>query len=124
MKFLSYLFLFFLTIPIFSDEKGRLDREEFDFRYTYLGISYVGANNADNGLAINSSFTLPGPLYLKFERRGDGIDFERETIDKTTDSLRLGAHAGIGDVLSNISARGVNLSVKNIFPSQSLLSPK
>ena len=72
MKFLSFLFLFFLAIPIFSEEKGRLDREEFDFRYTYLGISYIGANNADSGLAINTSFKLPGPLYLKFERRGDG----------------------------------------------------
>ena len=87
MKFLSSLFLFFLVIPIFSEEKGRLDREEFDFRYTYLGISYIGANNADSGLAINTSFKLPGPLYLKFERRGDGIDFEKETVDKTTDSF-------------------------------------
>ena len=87
MKFLSSLFLFFLAIPIFSEEKGRLDREEFDFRYTYLGISYIGANNADSGLAINTSFNLPGPLYLKFERRGDGIDFEKETVDKTTDSF-------------------------------------
>ena len=105
----------FLVVPVLSEEKGRLDREEFDFRYTYLGISYIGANNADNGLAINTSFTLPGPLYLKFERRGDGIDFEREKVDKTTDSFRLGAHAGIGDILSNISARGVNLSIKNMF---------
>ena len=94
MKFLSYLFLFFLAIPIFSEEKGRLDREIFDFRYTYLGISYIGASNADSGLAINTSFNLPGPLYLKFERRGDGIDFEKETVDKTTDSFRIGAHAG------------------------------
>ncbi len=115
MKFLSSLFLFFLAIPIFSEEKGRLDREEFDFRYTYLGISYIGANNADSGLAINTSFNLPGPLYLKFERRGDGIDFEKETVDKTTDSFRIGAHAGIGDILSNISARGVNLEIKNLF---------
>ena len=66
MKFLSYLFLVFLAVPVFSEEEGRLDREEFDFRYTYLGISYIGSNNADRGLAINTSFTLPGPLYLKF----------------------------------------------------------
>ena len=100
MKFLSFLFVFFLTIPIFSEEKGRLDREEFDFRYTYLGISYIGANNADSGLAINTSCTLPGPLYLKFERRGDGRDFEKDSVDKTTDSFRVGAHTGIGDILS------------------------
>ena len=46
MKFYSYLFLVFLVTPVLSEEKGRLDREEFDFRYTYLGISYIGANNA------------------------------------------------------------------------------
>ena len=115
MKLINFLLLILIVNPIFSEETGRLDREQFDFRYTYLGLSYIGGNNAESGLAINTSFTLPGPLYLKLERRGDGIDFERETIDKTTDSLRLGAHAGIGDVLSNISARGVNLSVKNIF---------
>ena len=115
MKLINFLLLILIVNPIFSEETGRLDREQFDFRYTYLGLSYIGGNNAESGLAINSSFTLPGPLYLKLERRGDGIDFERETVDKTTDSLRLGAHAGIGDVLSNISARGVNLSVKNIF---------
>lgn len=115
MKLISFLLLLSIANPIFSEETGRLDREQLDFRYTYLGLSFIGANNADNGLAINSSLKLPGPLYLKFERRGDGIDFEKETVDKTTNSLRLGAHAGIGDILSNISASGVNLSVKNSF---------
>ncbi len=115
MKFISCLLLLSIANPIFSEETGRLDREQLDFRYTYLGLSFIGANNADNGLAINSSLKLPGPLYLKFERRGDGIDFEKETVDKTTNSLRLGAHAGIGDILSNISASGVDLSVKNSF---------
>ena len=115
MKLISFLLLLSIANPIFSEETGRLDREQLDFRYTYLGLSFIGANNADNGLAINSSMRLPGPLYLKFERRGDGIDFEKETVDKTTNSLRLGAHAGIGDILSNISASGVNLSVKNSF---------
>ena len=115
MKLISFLLLLSIANPIFSEETGRLDREQLDFRYTYLGLSFIGANNADNGLAINSSLKLPGPLYLKFERRGDGIDFEKETVDKTTNSLRLGAHAGIGDILSNISASGVDLSVKNSF---------
>ena len=115
MKFISCLLLLSIANPIFSEETGRLDREQLDFRYTYLGLSFIGANNADNGLAINSSLKLPGPLYLKFERRGDGIDFERVTVDKTTDSLRLGAHAGIRDILNNISAGGVDLSVENSF---------
>ena len=112
MKLLGFLLLISLANQIFPEETGRLDREQLDFRYTYLGLSFIGANNADNGLAINSSLKLPGPLYLKFERRGDGIDFERETVDKITDSLRLGVHAGIGDVFS---ASGVDLSVKNTF---------
>ena len=115
MKLISFLLLLTIANPIFSEETGRLDREQLDFRYTYLGLSFIGANNADNGLAINSSMRLPGPLYLKFERRGDGIDFERKIVDKTTDSLRLGAHAGIRDILNNISAGGVDLSVENSF---------
>lgn len=115
MKLLYFFLFVFLAFPIFSEEKGRLDREQFDFRYTFIGINFINSNSAENGLAINSSFKLPGPLYLKFERRGDGIDFENESIDKTTDSFRIGAHSGIGDILSNISASGVNLSIKNIF---------
>ena len=115
MKLLYFFLFVFLASPIFSEEKGRLDREQFDFRYTSIGINFINSNSAENGLAINSSFKLPGPLYLKFERRGDGIDFENESIDKTTDSFRIGAHSGIGDILSNISASGVNLSVENIF---------
>ena len=115
MKLFNFFLFLFLAFPIFAEEKGRLDREQFDFRYTSIGISFINSNGADNGLAINSSFKLPGPLYLRFERRGDGIDFENESIDKTTDSFRIGAHSGIGDILSNISASGVNLSIKNIF---------
>lgn len=72
MKFLSFLFVFFLAIPIFSEEKGRLDREEFDFRYTYLGISYIGANNADSGLAINTSFKLPVLYILSLKEEATG----------------------------------------------------
>ena len=115
MKLLYFFLFVFLAFPIFSEEKGRLDREQFDFRYTSIGINFINSNSAENGLAINSSFKLPGPLYLKFERRGDGIDFENESIDKTTDSFRVGVHSGIGDILSNISASGLNLSIKNIF---------
>ena len=115
MKLLYFFLFVFLAFPIFSEEKGRLDREQFDFRYTSIGINFINSNSAENGLAINSSFKLPGPLYLKFERRGEGIDFENESIDKTTDSFRVGVHSGIEDILSNISARGINLSIKNIF---------
>tara|TARA_B100000963_G_scaffold214711_1_gene187301 strand:- start:358 stop:1071 length:714 start_codon:yes stop_codon:yes gene_type:complete len=118
MKISTFFLITTLTFPIFCEdyeEKGRLDREQFDFRYTYLGINFISANNAENGIALNSSLELPGPLYLKFERRGDGINFEDETVDKTTDSLRLGVRSGIGDILGNISASGVKISVENMF---------
>ena len=61
MKLLGFLLLTSLANQIFSEETGRLDREQLDYRYTYLGISFIGANNAENGLAINSSLKLPGP---------------------------------------------------------------
>ena len=60
MKLLGFLLLISLANQVFSEETGRLDREQLDYRYTYLGISFIGANNADNGLAINSSLKLPG----------------------------------------------------------------
>ena len=40
MKFYSYLFLVFLVVPVLSEEKGRLDREEFD-------CSNVGSNTVE-----------------------------------------------------------------------------
>ena len=64
MKFLSYLFLVFLVTPALSEEKGRLDREEFDFRYTYLGISYIGANNADTRVGIAIIAKAPSAIFM------------------------------------------------------------
>ena len=51
MKLFTIIFCAFLIFPAFSEEKGRLDREKFDFRYTYLGINFINANNAENGLS-------------------------------------------------------------------------
>ena len=54
MKFLSFFLFMFLTFPLFSDEKGRLDREQFDFRYTSIGINFIHSDDIDNGIAFYS----------------------------------------------------------------------
>ena len=62
-----------------------------------------------------ASLALPGPLYGVFERRADGVDLDSETYDKVVNSFRVGAHAGIGDILNSISTKGVTFSVENFL---------
>ena len=40
MKLFNFFLFLFLAFPIFAEEKGRLDREQFDFRYTSIGINF------------------------------------------------------------------------------------
>ncbi len=36
-------------------------------------------------------------------------------FDRIINAARIGVHSGIGDLLSSISAKGVNLKIKNVF---------
>ena len=58
---------------------------------------------------------MPGPLYAVIERKAEGVDTENETYDRIINGARIGAQSGIGDLLSNVSAKGVNLGIKNVF---------
>ena len=58
---------------------------------------------------------MPGALYIVLERKAEGIDASNDSYDRIINAARLGVHAGIGDVFSSISAKGLTLSVKNIF---------
>ena len=50
-----------------------------------------------------------------FERKAEEIDSKDGSYERIINSARLGVHAGIGDIFSSISSKGVKLSVKNIF---------
>ena len=40
---------------------------------------------------------------------------ENDDFDRIINAARIGVHSGIGDLLSSISAKGVNLKIKNVF---------
>jgi hypothetical protein len=100
------------TISAFAEE-GRLGREANEYRYTSLGIDVIQTEKT--GIGARLSFALPGPLYLVVERKAEGVDTKDDSYDRIVNAARIGAQIGIGDLLSNVSAKGVNLGIKNFF---------
>ena len=94
-------------------EEGRLGREANDYKYSSLGIDIIQSEGIDIGAKL--SLKLPGPLYVVIERRAENVDTDNKTFDRIINGARVGAHSGIGDLLSNVSAKGVNLGIKNVF---------
>ena len=101
-----------IAVPLISEE-GRLGREANDYKYTSLGIDIIQSEGTDIGAKL--SFKLPGPLYVVIERKAENVDTENKTYGRVINGARIGAHSGIGDLLSNVSAKGVNLGIKNVF---------
>ena len=112
MKHLLLIPVIFISLYS-SGEEGRLDRESNDYKYTSLGVHVTKAE--DSGFAINLSVALPGSFYVVLERKAEGIDYKAESYDKVVDSLRLGAHKGIGDLIGTVSADKLKIKVKNLF---------
>jgi hypothetical protein len=112
MKNYSLILSLLLTASLFSEE-GRLGRESNEYKYSSIGIDLI--QTEETGIGAKISIPLPGPLYTIIERRAEGVDTENESYDRIINGVRLGAQSGIGDLISNISAEGVNIGVKNIF---------
>lgn len=112
MKYLLLISLFFCSSYTLSDE-GRLNRESNNYKYTSLGVHFI--ESEDSGFAINLSVDLPGSFYVTLERKADGVDYKSESYDKVVDSVRLGAHMGIGDLLGSISSGEIKFKIKNLF---------
>ena len=107
-------FILVLTFSLCSiGGDGRLGREANDYKYTSIGIDIVQTDQT--GIGAKLSFVLPGPLYAVLERRAEGVDKDTESYDRIINGARIGAQIGIGDLLSNVSAKGVNLGIKNVF---------
>jgi hypothetical protein len=112
MKYFNFILV--LTFSVCSiSEDGRLGREANDYKYTSIGIDIVQTDQT--GIGAKLSFVLPGPLYAILERRAEGVDKDTESYDRIINGARIGAQIGIGDLLSNVSAKGVNLGIKNVF---------
>jgi hypothetical protein len=112
MKFFNFALILIFSFHSIA-EKGRLGRDTSDYKYTSIGIDIIQTDQT--GVGAKLSFVLPGPLYAVIERRAEGIDKDTESYDRIVNGARIGAQIGIGDLLSNISAKGVDLGVKNIF---------
>jgi hypothetical protein len=107
------LLLFLILIVPLSSEEGRLGRESNDYKYNALGLSLI--QTEDTQVGLNLSISLPGSLYITLQRKAEGVDMENESFDRIINAARIGVHSGIGDLLSSISAKGVNLKIKNVF---------
>jgi len=112
MKLIFLLPLLFFSVISISDE-GRLGRESNDYKYTSLGLHFIESEKS--GFAVNISLDLPGSFYIVAERKADGVDYKNESYDKVIDSLRIGAHKGVGDLIGTISADRIKIKVKNLF---------
>ena len=112
MKKIQLLLFLMLIVPL-SSEEGRLGRESNDYKYNALGLSLI--QTEDTQVGLNLSVSLPGSLYITLQRKAEGVDMENESFDRIINAARIGVHSGIGDLLSSISAKGVNLKIKNVF---------
>ena len=112
MKYLNLFSVLILSTSITAEE-GRLGRDANDYKYTSLGIDLIQTD--ETGIGARLSIALPGPLYAVVERKAEGVDTDTDSYDRIITAARVGAQIGIGDLLSNISAKGVNLGIKNVF---------
>ena len=112
MKCFNFILVLTFSLCSISGD-GRLGREANDYKYTSIGIDIVQTDQT--GIGAKLSFVLPGPLYAVLERRAEGVDKDTESYDRIINGARIGAQIGIGDLLSNVSAKGVNLGIKNVF---------
>ena len=110
MKYLiTLVFLSFVSFDAYAQEEKKSD----DFDYSSLEINIIQTDST--GIGAKISLPLPGGLYIVAERKAEEIDSKDGSYERIINSARLGVHAGIGDIFSSISSKGVKLSVKNIF---------
>ena len=110
MKYIiTLVFLSFVSFDVYTDEEEKSD----DFDYSSLEINIIQTEST--GIGAKISLPLPGGLYVVAERKAEEIDSKDGSYERIINSARLGVHAGIGDIFSSISSRGIKLSVKNIF---------
>ena len=112
MKIFNFLLIITFTLNSFSED-GRLGREPNDFKYTSIGLDIIQSDKT--GIGAKISFKLPGPLYAVLERKAEGVDTDTNSYDRIINGARIGAQIGIGDLLSNISAKGVDININNVF---------
>ena len=100
----------FSSFSVSAEEK----KEKSDgFKYSSIGIDLIQTDKT--AIGAKASLPLPGGLYIVLERKAEGIDTSNDSYDRVINAARIGVHAGIGDIFSSVSTKGLKLSVKNIF---------
>ena len=102
-------FLIVFSMFISCDE----DDKKLPFKYSHLGLHIIQTDKTALGSSL--SVPLPGSLYVVLERKAEEIDNDDYSYERIINAARIGVHAGIADVLSSISSRGIKIIVKNIF---------
>ena len=112
---MRYLFLVtaFLVFSISSLSDEEKNEKYEDFKYSSIGIDLIQTDKT--AIGAKASLPLPGGLYVVLERKAEGIDTSNDSYDRIINAARIGVHAGIGDIFSSVSAKGLKLSVKNFF---------
>ena len=115
-RFLLIVYTLLLSASFLDAKDGRLGKEPNDYSYAHLGL-LLSYNEEDN-IGFYGSLPLPGPLYVTASRVAYGtnlrsLDDEDAEFEKTVNTLRLGVHVGIGDLLNSISVGSVSLNLQN-----------
>ena len=112
---MRYLLLFtvLLGISTFSFSAEEKKEKNEGFKYSSIGIDLIQTDKT--AIGAKASLPLPGGLYIVLERKAEGIDTSNDSYDRVINAARIGAHAGIGDIFSSVSAKGLKLNVKNVF---------
>ena len=112
---MRYLFLVtaFIGFSIFSLSDEEKKEKYEGFKYSSIGIDLIQTDKT--AIGAKASLPLPGGLYIVLERKAEGIDTSNDSYDRIINAARIGVHAGIGDIFSSVSAKGLKLSVKNFF---------
>ena len=107
------LFTVLLGISTFSFSAEEKKEKNEGFKYSSIGIDLIQTDKT--AIGAKASLPLPGGLYIVLERKAEGIDTSNDSYDRVINAARIGAHAGIGDIFSSVSAKGLKLNVKNVF---------
>ena len=111
---MRYLLLFtvLLGISTFSFSAEEKKEKNEGFKYSSIGIDLIQTDKT--AIGAKASLPLPGRLYIVLERKAEGIDTSNDSYERVINAARIGVHAGIGDIFSSVSSKGLKLSVKTV----------
>jgi hypothetical protein len=112
MKYLKIVALLVLSISALVEE-SQPHNSSNTFKYNSIGFHVF--NNGETGIEAKLSLPLPGPLYFLTEAKADDVSVDDESYERLSKAVRIGVHAGVGDVLNSISIGNISFKLKNFM---------